>query len=49
MEQLQLTVSREENEVYKLLFRRGRNNVEVEKCTKNELIMMKKVIEKVLD
>lgn len=47
-EQLQLTVTKDENKKYKLLFKRGSNNVTVEKCTKNELMMIKKVIEKVI-
>lgn len=47
-EQLQLTVSKTSSQDYELLFKRGNEKVVVEDCTKSELVMIKKVIEKVI-
>lgn len=47
-QKLQLTVSKTSSQEYELLFKRGGKKMTVNDCTKSELVMIKKVIEKVI-
>lgn len=47
-EQLQLTVTKESNQKCSLLFKRGAKEIKLDNCTKEELRMIKEVLNKVL-